>query len=57
MVQGGSSRQLVQLVRGKDEHDNFEIVAPPSDAATAAKIREEAEQRMLKNIYRATQQK
>ena len=57
VVQGGSVRQIVQLVRGQDDHGNFEIVAPPSDAATAAKIREEAEQRMLKNIYRATQQK
>jgi non-haem Fe2+, alpha-ketoglutarate-dependent halogenase len=57
VVQGGSSRQLVQLVRGKDEHGNFEIVAPPSDAATAAEIRKEAERRMLKNVYPATQQR
>ena len=34
VVQQGSERQIVQLVRGKDEHGNFEIVAPPSDAAT-----------------------
>ena len=57
VIQGGSVRQIVQLVRGKDEHDNFEIVAPPSDAATAAEIRKEAERRMLKNVYPATQQK
>ena len=56
VIQGGSVRQIVQLVRGKDEHGNFEIVAPPSDAAAAAEIRKEAERRMLQNIYPATQQ-
>ena len=54
VVQQGSERQIVQLVRGKDEHGNFEIVAPPSDAAAAAEIRKEAELRMLKNVYPAT---
>jgi len=44
-------RQIVQLVRGKDEHGNFEIVAPPSDAISAAEIRQKADQRMLKNVY------
>jgi non-heme Fe2+,alpha-ketoglutarate-dependent halogenase len=57
VVQQGSERQLVQLVRGKDEHGNFEIVAPPSDAATAAEIRNEADRRVLKNIYAETQPK
>jgi ectoine hydroxylase-related dioxygenase (phytanoyl-CoA dioxygenase family) len=57
VVQGGSLRQFVQLVRGRDEHGNFEIVDPPSDAATAAKTRKEADRRMLKNVYPAAQQK
>jgi non-heme Fe2+,alpha-ketoglutarate-dependent halogenase len=51
VVQQSSERQIVQLVRGKDEHGNFEIVAPPSDAATAAEIRNEADRRVLKNVY------
>ena len=54
VVQQGSVRQIVQLVRGNDEYGNFEIVAPPSDAAAAAEIRKEAELRMLKNVYPAT---
>jgi len=54
VVQQGSERQIVQLVRGKDEHGNFEIVAPPSDAATAAEIRNEADRRVLKNVYPET---
>jgi non-heme Fe2+,alpha-ketoglutarate-dependent halogenase len=53
VVQKGVERQIVQLVRGKDEHGNFEIVAPPSDAASAAEIRKEADLRMLKNVYPA----
>jgi non-heme Fe2+,alpha-ketoglutarate-dependent halogenase len=54
VVQQGPERQIVQLVRGKDEHGNFEIVAPPSDAATAAEIRNEADRRVLKNVYPET---
>ena len=46
----GSERQIVQLVRGKDEHGNFEIVAPPRDAATAAEIRKDADRRITKNV-------
>ncbi len=30
VVQKGTERQIVQLVRGKDEYGNFEIVAPPA---------------------------
>jgi non-haem Fe2+, alpha-ketoglutarate-dependent halogenase len=55
VVQQGSVRQIVQLVRGQDVHGNFEIVAPPSDAATAAEIRKEADRRVLKNVYPETQ--
>jgi non-heme Fe2+,alpha-ketoglutarate-dependent halogenase len=51
VVQKGSERQIVQLVRGKDEHGNFEIVPPPSDVASATKIRKEADRRVLKNVY------
>lgn len=57
VVQQGSERQIVQLVRGKDEHGNFEIVVPPGDAATAAEIRKDADRRMLKNVYSAAQPK
>ena len=57
VVQQGSERQIVQLVRGKDEHGNFEIVVPPGDAATAAEIRKDADRRMLKNVYPAAQPK
>jgi non-haem Fe2+, alpha-ketoglutarate-dependent halogenase len=51
VIQNGSERQIVQLVRGRDEHGNFEIVAPPSDVACATEARQEAERRMLKNVY------
>jgi non-heme Fe2+,alpha-ketoglutarate-dependent halogenase len=51
VVQQGSVRQIVQLVRGKDEHGNFEIVEPPDDAETATEIRREADRRVLKNVY------
>jgi ectoine hydroxylase-related dioxygenase (phytanoyl-CoA dioxygenase family) len=51
VVQQGSERQIVQLVRGKDEFGNFEIVAPPTDATGAAEIRKEADRRVLKNVY------
>jgi non-haem Fe2+, alpha-ketoglutarate-dependent halogenase len=57
VVQQGSVRQIVQLVRGKDEHCNFEIVDPPSDAATATEIRNEADRRVLKNVYPENQPK
>src|ERR1700761_8891808 len=51
VVQQGTERQIVQLVRGKDEHGNFEIVAPPGDAASAKEVRKEADRRVLKNVY------
>jgi len=51
VIQQGSERQIVQLVRGKDEYGNFEIVAPPDDAVGAAKIRKEADRRVLGNVY------
>jgi non-haem Fe2+, alpha-ketoglutarate-dependent halogenase len=51
VVQQGSERQIVQLVRGKDEYRNFEIVAPPDDAASAAEVRKEADRRVLENVY------
>jgi ectoine hydroxylase-related dioxygenase (phytanoyl-CoA dioxygenase family) len=51
VVQQGSERQIVQLVRGTDEYGNFEIVAPPDDAASAAEIRKEADRRVLENVY------
>ena len=50
VMQNGTERQIVQLVRGKDEHGNFEIVAPPTDAVSAAEIRKEADRRVLKNV-------
>ena len=50
VVQQGSERQIVQLVRGKDEYGNFEIVPPPADADSAAEIRREADRRITKNV-------
>jgi non-haem Fe2+, alpha-ketoglutarate-dependent halogenase len=50
VVQRSVERQIVQLVRGQDEHGHFEIVPPPGDASSA-EIRKEAERRMLKNVY------
>jgi len=51
VIQQGSERQIVQLVRGKDEHGNFEIVAPPGDVVSGAEVRKEADRRVLKNVY------
>ncbi|HTZ58974.1 MAG TPA: phytanoyl-CoA dioxygenase family protein [Acidobacteriaceae bacterium] len=53
VVQNGSERQIVQLVRGKDDYGNFEIVGPPEEAASAAGVRKKAEERMLRNVYPA----
>ena len=50
VVQQGSERQMVQLVRGKDEWGNFEIVPPPSDPIRAAEIRREADRRVTRNV-------
>ncbi len=54
VVQHGSERQIVQLVRGQDGYGNFEVVPPPTDAATAAAIRQEADRRVLSNILPST---
>ena len=50
VVQKGVERQMVQLVRGKDEYGNFEIVAPPVDAVSAAEVRKEADRRITTNV-------
>jgi non-haem Fe2+, alpha-ketoglutarate-dependent halogenase len=50
VVQNGVERQIVQLVRGRDECGHFEIVAPPADAVSAAEIRKEADRRITKNV-------
>src|ERR1700735_2736105 len=50
VVQKGAERQIVQLVRGRDEYGNFEIVGPPEDAVSAAEIRKEADRRTTKNV-------
>lgn len=50
VVQSGASRQIVQLVRGRDEYGHFDITGPPEDPIKAAAIREEADKRLLKNI-------
>jgi non-haem Fe2+, alpha-ketoglutarate-dependent halogenase len=50
VVQKGAERQIVQLVRGKDEYGHFEIAAPPADAVSAAEIRKEADRRITKNV-------
>lgn len=53
VVQQGSERQIVQLLRGKDQYGNFEIVPPPGHVSEGAAIREEADRRVLKNVYPA----
>src|ERR1700677_1010092 len=53
VVQRGSERQIVQLVRGRDEYGNFEIVAPPADAVSAAEVRKEADRRVTRNVMPA----
>lgn len=50
VVQDGSQRQIVHLVRGKDIHGHFEVVNPPKDGVNSDDIRREAEKRVLKNI-------
>jgi non-heme Fe2+,alpha-ketoglutarate-dependent halogenase len=50
VVQEGVERQIVQLVRGRDEYGHFEIVEPPDDAARAAEIRKEADRRITRNF-------
>ena len=53
VVQKGAERQIVQLVRGRDEYGNFEIVAPPADAVSAAEVRKEADRRITTNVMPA----
>ena len=53
VVQHGSERQIVQLVRGQDDYGNFEVVPAPTDAVTAAAVRQEADRRVLSNILPA----
>lgn len=55
VVQKGAERQIVQLVRGRDEYGNFEIVAPPTDEVSAAEIRKEADRRITRNVMPAAQ--
>ena len=50
VVQKGAERQIVQLVRGRDEYGHFDIVGPPADAVSAAEIRKEADRRITKNV-------
>jgi chlorinating enzyme len=50
VVQKGVERQIVQLVRGKDEYGHFEIVPAPADAVSAVEIRKEADRRITKNV-------
>jgi non-haem Fe2+, alpha-ketoglutarate-dependent halogenase len=48
--QKGAERQIVQLVRGRDEYGNFEIVGPTHDAVSAAEIWREADRRITRNV-------
>jgi non-haem Fe2+, alpha-ketoglutarate-dependent halogenase len=50
VVQNGSERQMVQLVRGKDEYGHFDIVAPPADEFSSAAVLQEANRRLLENL-------
>jgi ectoine hydroxylase-related dioxygenase (phytanoyl-CoA dioxygenase family) len=50
VIQEGSERQIVQLVRGNDEYGHFEIVEPPTEGGDSTATWEEARRRILKNI-------
>ncbi len=50
VVQHAAERQIVQLVRGKDDYGHFEMAAPPKDAASAWEIRREADRRITNNV-------
>jgi len=50
VVQKGAERQIVQLVRGRDEYGHFEIAPAPTDALSAAEIRKEADRRITTNF-------
>lgn len=50
VVQDGLKRQIVPLVRGRDDYGHFDIVDPPKEGALWTAIRDEAERRLLKNI-------
>jgi non-haem Fe2+, alpha-ketoglutarate-dependent halogenase len=50
VVQKGAERQIVQVVRGKDEYGHFEIAAAPADAVSAAEVRKEADRRITRNV-------
>jgi non-heme Fe2+,alpha-ketoglutarate-dependent halogenase len=50
VIQEGSERQIVQLVRGKDKYGHFEIVEPPAEGSDSAATWEEARRRILRNI-------
>lgn len=50
VVQAGSERQIVHLVRGEDEYDHFEIVDPPVDGVNSTAVLNEANKRLLRNL-------
>ena len=50
VIQEGSERQIVQLVRGKDKYGHFEIVEPPAEGKDSTPIWQEARRRILRNI-------
>jgi non-haem Fe2+, alpha-ketoglutarate-dependent halogenase len=50
VIQEGSERQIVQLVRGKDKYGHFEIVAPPAEGNHSLATWQEARRRILRNI-------
>ena len=54
VIQEGSERQIVQLVRGKDKYGHFEIVKPPAEGSESVAIWEEARRRILRNIMPST---
>ena len=56
VLQDGVERQIVQLVRGRDEFGHFDIVDPPKEGTSSVMIREEADRRLLRNILGGTKQ-
>jgi non-haem Fe2+, alpha-ketoglutarate-dependent halogenase len=53
VAQAGAARQMVLLVRGKDDFGHFELVEPPQDDVISdedAAVRREALRRLRSNI-------
>jgi non-haem Fe2+, alpha-ketoglutarate-dependent halogenase len=53
VVQDGSERQMVLLVRGKDDYGHYQVVDASKAGALSTSTRQEAERLFLKNVMKA----